>query len=171
MKRLLSALLLTAALGSAEQTPFRLDSGEFQWIDFRVNQVPTEVDCRFRVVRGDASVHMELLSEREFDQLNKGGTHATLAVSDDGKFGRIRRLLDWRGRYVVAVVNKRGARPALVTFELRTDVNPNSNVSARELSPERRLAVIAISFGIFFAIVAFCGWKMMRAFSSGRSTP
>jgi len=171
LKRLLSVLLLTAAFGAAEQTPFRLDSGEFQWIDFRVNQVPTEVDCRFRVVRGDPTVHMELLSVQEFDQLNRGDTHATLAVSNDGKAGRIRRLLDWRGRYIVAIVNKRGARPALVSFELRTDVNPNAQVSARELSPERRMAVIAISFGIFFAIVAFCGWKMMRAVSSGRSTP
>jgi hypothetical protein len=171
LKRFFSVLLLTAAAGAAEQTPFRLDSGEFQWVDFRVNHVPTEVDCRFRVVRGDASVHMELLSEREFDQLNKDDSHATLAVSQDGKSGQIRRLLDWRGRYIVAIVNKRGARPALVSFELRTDVNPNAQSSARELSPERRLTVIAISFGIFFVIVAFCGWKMMRAVSSGRSTP
>jgi hypothetical protein len=40
---------------------------------------------------------------------------------------------------------------------------------ARVLPPGRRLAVILISFGIFFGLVTWSGWRLWRAAGAGRS--
>ena len=160
---MLLALLAGTATAATGQTAFRIEPGDFRWLPFTVNQIPTEVDCRFEVIQGDASVHMELLPMSEFQLLNKGREHDTLAVSDDARSGAFRRIVDTRGQYAVALVNKRGARPAMVSLELHTDLNPNADVVAKMLPPERRLVVILISFGIFFVTVTWSGIKLVRA--------
>ncbi|HVW87814.1 MAG TPA: hypothetical protein VHB50_24180 [Bryobacteraceae bacterium] len=161
--KLLIALLLAAPLLPAQQRPFRLDPGEFRWVPFTVKQIPTEVDCRFQVLRGNASVHMELLPMREFRRFNRGHEHETLAVSPDSRAGSFRRVVDERGQYAVIVINEKNAPPALVTLELRTDLNPNADVIARELPPGRRLGVILISFALFFTMLFWFGLKLLRA--------
>lgn len=165
MKWLLLAVAAGAMAFGAEPgpTPFRLDPGEFRWFPFTVKQVPTEVECHFEVVRGQASVHMELLPMSEFRRFSRGREHDTLAVSDDGRSAGFRRMMDTRGQYAVVVINKRGAAPAMVSLEVRTDLNPNADVVAKMLPPERRLVVILISFAIFFVTVTWSGLKLIRA--------
>ncbi|MDE3196558.1 MAG: hypothetical protein KGN84_09455 [Acidobacteriota bacterium] len=148
---------------AASPAPFRLDPGEFRWIPFTVNQIPTEVDSHFQVIRGEPAVHMELLPMAEFRQFNRGREHETLAVSGTGRAAGFRRVLDSRGQYVVVVINESRSTPALVTLEVRTDLNPNADVIAKTISPQRRLAVILISFALFFATVTWTGIKLLRA--------
>ena len=154
--------LLSVNVFGVTPASFRLDPGDFRWIPFTVNQVPTEVDSSFQVTRGDASVHMELLPMGEFRRFNRGREHETLAISENGRAGSFRRVLDTRGQYVVVVINKSNARPVTVTLEVRTDLNPNADVSARTISPQRRLAVILISFAIFFGTVTWAGVRLLR---------
>jgi len=160
---LIFLLLASTGAVNAQQVPFRLDPGEFRWIPFTVNQIPTEVECHFNVVKGEASVHMELLPMTEFRRFNRGREHETLAVSDDARSATFRRIVDTKGQYAVVVVNKAGALPAMVSLEVRTDLNPNADVVAKMLPPGRRLAVIAISFAIFFVTVSWSGFKLIRA--------
>jgi hypothetical protein len=163
MKWAVALLLLAGTAFGAEQASFRLDPGEFRWFPFTVKQVPTEVDCRFEVVKGEASVHMELLPMSEFRRFSRGREHETLAMSDDAHSAGFRRMMDSRGQYAVVVINKRGAPTAMVSLEVRTDLNPNAHVVAKMLPPERRLVVILISFAIFFVTVTWAGLKLARA--------
>ena len=160
------ALLLLFLAGTAfgaEQAAFRLDPGEFRWFPFTVKQVPTEVNCHFEVLKGEASVHMELLPMSEFRRLNRGHEHETLAVSDNARSAGFRRMMDTRGQYAVVVINKRGAPVAMVSLEVRTDLNPNAEVVAKMLPPQRRLVVILISFAIFFVTITWAGLRLARA--------
>jgi len=72
-------------------------------------------------------------------------------------------MVDARGQYAVVVQNRAGAPPAMVSLEVRTDLNPNADVVAKTLPPERRLVVILISFAIFFITVTWSGIKLVRA--------
>ena len=163
MKWAVALLVVAGSAFGAEPAPFRLDPGEFRWFPFTVKQVPTEVDCHFEVVKGDASVHMELLPMSEFRRFSRGREHETLAVSEDAHSAGFRRMMDTRGQYAVVVINKRGAPPAMVSLEVRTDLNPNADVVAKMLPPQRRLVVILISFAIFFVTVTWAGLKLARA--------
>lgn len=164
MKRLFIAFLLAFSASAEESHPlaFRLEGGDFRWIPFTVRQVPTEVDCRFEVLQGDATVHVELLPMSEFRLFNRGRKHETLAVSPDTKKASFRRIVDRPGQYAVVVKNAKDAPIATVSLEMSTDVNPNSRVVAKELPPRRRLVTILVSFLLFFAMVAFAGLKLLR---------
>jgi hypothetical protein len=160
------ALLLAAAVPSHDVgQPFRLESGDFRWIPFTVRQTPSEVDCRFEVVKGNASVHVELLPMSEFRLFNRGREHDTMALTPDGHSGEFRRIIDVRGQYAVVVENARGAPPATVLLHVQTNVNPGADV-ARTLSPARRFTVVVISFAFFVVTVAWSGRKLMRAMRS-----
>lgn len=155
--------LLLAAAGSMDTgQPFRLAPGDFRWVPFTVRQIPSEVDCHFEVIKGNPSVHLELLPMSDFRLFNRGQEHDTMAVTPDGTTGDFRRIIDARGQYAVVVQNARGAPPATVLLRVRTKLNPGADV-AQSLSPRRRLAVIGLSFAFFFVTVAWSGRKLIRA--------
>src|SRR5580704_7439784 len=93
------ALLFAAADQSQDAgQPFRLEPGDFRWVPFTVRQTPSEVDCRFEVVRGNPSVHVELLPMSEFRLFSRGREHDTMALTPDGRSGEFKRIIDVRGR-------------------------------------------------------------------------
>jgi hypothetical protein len=100
----------------------------------------------------------------EFRQFNRGRKHETLAVSPDAASGEFRRIVEERGQYAVVIVNQKKAPAATVSLDVSTDLNPSAGI-ARELPAGRRLAVILISFALFFATVTWAGIKLMRAVS------
>ncbi len=160
-----AVLLLLLAATPAPQA-IRLESGDYRWIPFTVTHLPTEVRCSFEVLQGEPSVHMELLPMSEFRAFNRGHRHQTLAVSPNSRTGAFRRVIDRRGQYAVVVKNERNAPPVTVSLEVRTDLTPEVSLPARELPPQRRLTVILISFGIFFATITWSGLKLIRAISN-----
>jgi hypothetical protein len=165
MSLLIMAGLLMAAASQQDDAgqPFRLESDDFRWVPFTVRQTPSEVDCHFEVIQGDASIHIELLPMSEFRLFSRsrGREHDTMALTPKGRSGEFRRIIDVRGQYAVVVENARGAPPATVMLRVQTNINPGD--MARILSPERRLTVILISFAFFFVTVAWSGRKLVKA--------
>jgi hypothetical protein len=155
--------LLMLAVPQSRQA-FQLEPGGWRWIPFTIRQIPTEVDCRFEVLKGNPSVHVELLPMSEFRQFNRGRRHDTLAESPDAASGEFRRIVEERGEYAVVIVNARNAPAATVSLDVSTDLNPGAGI-ATELPAGRRLAVILISFAVFFTTVTWAGSKLMRAVS------
>jgi hypothetical protein len=164
MRLLVLGLLVATAL---QATPFRLDPGEYRWLSFTVKKIPTAVDCKFRVLSGRATVHMEVLTMPEFRRFYRGQDHEMFASSPNGQKGEIRQMVDERGEFAVIVRNEDRAPTAIVDLEVSTDVNPSPESMARVLPPGRRLAVILISFGIFFGLVMWSGWRLWRAAGAG----
>ncbi len=164
-----AALLLLAAddpqpdCATHAAQPIHLDAGDFRWVPCTLRQVPSEVDCRYQVLQGQATVHVELLPMTEFRAFSRGREHNTMATTPDGRTGEFRRIVDQRGQYAVVVENARGARPVTVMLYVRPNINPGAD-AARTLSPARRLTVIAISFAFFFVTVALSGRRLLRAF-------
>lgn len=168
---LLSGLLLASAFAqpafaaATAGQPFRLEPGDFRWVPFTVRQTPSEVECRFDVLKGNPSVHLELLPMSEFRLFDRGEEHDTLAVTPEGRTGEFRRIIDARGEYAVVIENSTGSAPATVRLRVETTVNPGADV-ARTLSPQRRIAVVALSFAFFFAALMWPGRRLFHAMRS-----
>ena len=158
--------MLIALLLAAQQPPVRIEPGEYRWVNLTVHQTPTEIDCRYDVVSGRPTVHVELLPMPEFRLFVRGLTHGSLASTKDSLSGSIHNVVDESGQYAVVVVNEKGAPPAMVSLDVRTDVNPAPRTLARELPAKRRLAVILISFALFFVTVTWAALKLARAMRS-----
>lgn len=161
----IAAVALLVAAGDKPPNagqPVTLDAGDFRWVDVTVRQTPAEVDCSYQVVRGDGSVHVELLPKGELRAFSRGRDHDTMAMTPDGSDGEFRRIVDQPGHYVVVLENAPRARPATVLLDVKTNFNPGADV-ARTLPAARRVTVIAISFAVFFATVAWSGRRLLRA--------
>jgi hypothetical protein len=154
--------LFTLQLFALQQAPFRLEPGEFRWIPFTVNQTPTEIACRFQVMAGGPTVHLELLPMSDFRLFNRGRRHETLAASPRSQAGSFRQTVDDRGQYAVVVVNEKNAPAVMVSLEVSTEVNPSRRVVSRELPAGRRMTVILISFALFFVTVTWSALKLLR---------
>jgi hypothetical protein len=157
---LIFALLFAGAATQDAGEPFRLEGGDFRWIPIKVRQTPLEVDCHFKVVSGNATVHMELLPLSEFRLFDRGQEHETMASTPDNREGEFRRVIDTRGQYAVVVENKRGSPPVSVLLRVETNLNPEADV-AQTLPRGRRLAVILVSFAFFFVTLAWSGHKLL----------
>lgn len=157
--------LLLAATTPAPQA-MRLEPGDYRWVPFTVKQIPTEADCKFEVLQGGPTVHLELLPMSEFRAFSRGKEHETLAISPESMKGAFRRMIDRPGQYAVVLRNSSKTGPVTVSLEFSTDLNPNANVVAQELPRRKQLMVILISFGVFFAMVSWSGVKLIRGLKS-----
>ena len=100
---------------------------------------------------------------RDFRLMVRGLRHESLAISREAQNAEFRRIVDFKGQYAVVLTNRKDAGPVAVSFEVRTDVDPAGATVAQTLPPQRKLAVILISFSLFFAAVVWSGMKLMRA--------
>ena len=93
MKLLVSGILLAAAMHAQVQS-LRLEPGEYRWNRFSVEKTPMAVDCRFRVLQGGATVHMEVLRAVEFRKFIRNREYDMFASTPDGRAGQIQRIFD-----------------------------------------------------------------------------
>lgn len=149
-------LLLAAGLSAA---PFRLEPGDNRYVPVKVSRVPTLVVGHYKVLSGGAGVHMEFMSEWSYRRFSRGRKYERIAESDPGPEGEIRQTLGETGWVYVVLLNDAHAAAALVDIDIHTELTPD----ARVLPPERRLTVILVSFGIFFGLVSWSGWRLWRA--------
>jgi hypothetical protein len=156
---ILCGLALTAALQAA---PFRLDPGDNRYIQFNVTRIPTLIECRYRVLKGDSPVHLEILSDSEYRRFARRREYESLLILPEQSSGELRRLFDERGRFDAMLVNT-GTSPVLVDMEVRTDVDPPFDAQAQTVPPQKRLTVILSSFAVFLAVVFWAGAKLLRA--------
>jgi hypothetical protein len=152
----LAALLLAA---TAPDQSYRLDPGDFRWIQFSVGNIPVGVTCRFQVLQGDASVHAELVRMSEFNLFKNGRKYDTMAFTATGKSGEFRRVIDGRGQYAVIIANEDHAPPAVVSLQMDTNAGPN----ARTLPAGRQLTVVLTGLAFFFITVGWSTRKLVLA--------
>ncbi len=158
--------ILLAASGSAgpgASQAIRIDAGEFRWWPLHVRKAPSEIICRFEVLHGAGTVHAELLGEHEFRQFVRGRPYDKLIGTPAAANAQFSQIVQDRGDYAVVIMNNAGAPPAIVSMYIETRLATESGGIARTLPPERRLAVILISFAIFFISAGWSGLRLIRA--------
>jgi hypothetical protein len=161
MRLLLLALLLASF---AQAAPFRLEPGDNRYVPVKVTRIPTLVAGHFRVLQGAPTVHMEFMTEWAYRRFSRGRDFDSIASSPEGRDEEIRQTIGETGWVYVVIVNESKTAGAVVDLDIHTELTPD----ARVLPPERRLTVILVSFGIFFALVSWSGWRLWRAAGMAR---
>lgn len=166
------AVLLAAAAGpgvSGSSQAIRLDPGEFRWWPLHVRKAPSEIDCRFEVLRGGATVHAELLRQYDFRQFVRRRPYEKLTGTAQGGNGSFSQIVPDRGDYAVVIMNRASAPVAVVSMYIEAKVSAEGSGIARTLAPGRRLAVILISFAIFFVSAGWSGHRLIRGMKNSAS--
>ncbi len=170
MRRLLLVGVLSVLARGALLLDEAVEVPPGDWRAFRIllQQRPAEVSCSFTVVEGRSGVRVAILQAREYGRL-RAGRPARLRVSTVfQRVGGFRQALSEPGEYVLIVDNRRDMQaPAVV--HLRVSVAFLPHPGARTLPPERRMAVVALSLALFFAIVLWSGRRLLRAMREQKS--
>lgn len=161
----MSAVFALALLAPESQTitdeVFQIPAKEWRYVAVGVKQVPVTVQCDFGVISGSGEVRVALVNADGLDDWKQGSRDAASAgkPARQGGFSRVVSVPD---EYAVIVENG-GRGQASVRLRVSLDFSGRGQPQARYLSPQRRLAVIAISATVFFAIVSYSAKKLLGA--------
>jgi hypothetical protein len=136
---------------------------DYRWVQVVVKRIPTLIDCSFEVVTGTPTVHVELVTERDFRQFSRRLTYETLEATETGHSGRFQRLMETPGVYRVLIRNSRGAAPVAVSLAVHTEVDPQGDNVSSGVTPLRRFVVVLASLMIFSGTVMWSGRRLVRA--------
>lgn len=139
---------------------------DYRWVPVIVRRTPTAIECRFEVVTGQPTVHVELVTESDFGLFSRHRAYQALEATKSGNSGGFARTIDTAGRYRVLIRNDRGAPPAAVSLLVRTEVDPPFTTSSIGVTPRRRLVVILASMTLFIGTVLWSGRKLLRAYKN-----
>ena len=153
-------LLLLAASSRVElvNQTYRIPANDWRFVDLGLRQRSALVRANF-VVESGPPVQLLLMEQADMERLNRGETHGVVLATAVGPAGHLAVHPDKPGDYVVVVENRSGA---LGTSAVRLRVSVDF-VEATQISPERQLAVITISFAVFFGIVTYSARRLWQA--------
>ena len=162
----LAWILLLNAATKVELTDevYRIPRNEWWWVEVNLRQRPAQVLATYEVQSGPRKVRVALMTRDDLERLNNDLPHGVLAVSEPAKSGslayRVRRL----GDYVLLVDNRvDGNQPAAVHLRIALDFAAPPEPEPSQISAQRQLAVIVMSFAFFAAVVTYSAKRLWRA--------
>jgi hypothetical protein len=171
MKLLILAALAASGYAQLTDVPLRdpsqvftLRPGDYKWLPVMVRHPPTAIDCRFEVVSGGPTVHVELLSVQDFIRFARGHDYESLALTKPSGNGGFRRMIETPGQYRILIENDKNAIPAAVSLTIRTEVDPSPATVSVGLSLRRKVGIIFTGLTLFFATVFWSGRRLLRAY-------
>lgn len=137
---------------------FQIPANDWRFVDLGLRQRSALVRANF-VVESGPPVRLLLMEQADMELLNRGEAHGAVMATPVGPAGHLAVHPGKPGDYVVVIENRTG-RDESSRVRLRVSVD---FVESTQLTPERQLTVVAISFAVFFGIVAYAGRRLMQA--------
>jgi len=132
---------------------FEIPANDWRYVP--LNRESALVSCDFQS-GPDARVRVALLTRGELDARRAGRDYEEIGATPVGPRGILRVAVHEPDAYVL--IENRAPQPAKVHLRVFLE-----EPQVRYLSRGRQLAVIVISFGVFFAIVSFSARKLLKA--------
>ena len=159
------ALLLLASTQRVEivNGPFEIPPGKWYQVGLGLRQGrPVVVSADFELHKGP-HIRLEFLRREDLQQRLEGRPNSFLAMTALGRSGHLRYLVRERGYYVIFLDNRQGTQTVTGHLHVEEDFGPRRIPEVSQLSPQRQIAVIVISFAVFFAIVTYSARHLLRA--------
>jgi hypothetical protein len=145
---------------------YRIPAGEWRYAPVLLLQRPAMVSADFREETGDGQTRVALMRKEDVERLRNGRPHGMLAVTAPGASGHLHAFVHTPGEYAIVVDNE-SDKPSAVRLSVWLDFGASRGPTVTSISPRRRLAVILISFAVFFGIVSWSARTLLRNIRAG----
>lgn len=155
-------LLVSAPTASFDRT-VRVPPADIRGLELTIKNRPGTIDLRYRVAQRDARVRAVVLAKADQPRFRAGRTVAELASTPYAPEGSLKVHLVTPGDYVIILDNRPQAKQETqvqVRGQIAYDPEP---VTAWELPPQRKAAVMAASLAAFFALFWWSGRRVVSA--------
>jgi hypothetical protein len=160
---LLILLLAAATRVEVADAVYTIPAAEWRYVPVEVSQTPAVVNCDFQVLTAGGEVRAALLSRADRERLRADQPHGFLTATPLETSGRLHYRLLQGGEYAIVVVNRAARAAVRVHLRVSLDSAGRPAQGVGRLSPQRQLAVILISFAVFFGIVTWSAAKLLKA--------
>lgn len=159
----LAALVLVASSARVALVDevFQIPASDWRYVPVLVREKTALVAVDFHERSGSPEIRVALLRKGDVERLRGGRPHGMLATAGPAPAGRLRYPAAEPGEYAIVVENG-GDRPAAVHLRAWLDFGARPGPAVSRVSPPRQLAVILISFAVFFGIVTWSARTLLR---------
>jgi len=163
-KGLALAWSLAAAPTSVELVDevYQIPANQWRYVDFTLKQQPALVSATFQVLTGSQQARIALMRSQDLERLRGDQPHGVLALTPLASSGNLNYYVHWPDDYAI-VVDNRAAQSSAVHLRISLEFGGSPGPAVTRLSPRRQLAVILISFAVFFGIVSYSARRLWRA--------
>jgi hypothetical protein len=156
--------MLLAAPTSVELVDevYQIPANEWRYVDFTLKQQPALVSATFQVLTGSQQARIALMRSQDLERLRAGQPHGVMAVTPLASHGNLSYYVHWPDDYAI-VVDNHASQPSAVHLRISLEFGGSPGPAVTRLSSRRQLAVILISFAVFFGIVTFSARRLWRA--------
>jgi hypothetical protein len=154
----LALLLVAAGPRLVLDDTIELPRAEWRYVDIAAAEPKAVINCEYLVVSENTPVRVVWLARADLEAFRAGRVR-TIAATSFGLDGKLRHFAPTAGDYAIVVESEPGSRSRA---KVKLKVWLESAVSPKYVSPQRRLAVIAISSVVFFSIVSISAFKLRR---------
>lgn len=162
-------LLLLAASGPI---PFdrkvRIPAADSQGLELTVRNRPGAVSLRYHMIQGEAGIRAVVIAKADQPRFRNGRPVKELASTPYARSGQLKVHLTTPGDYVIILDNRAEARASAhvqVSGHVTYDREP---VTAWELPPLRRYAVVALSLALFLGVGWWSGSRVVEGINGQR---
>jgi len=143
---------------------FEIPGSDWKYVELDLRQQPATVMANFHVEAGAGDVRIALMTRDNLERLRDDAPHGVIAVTEAGMHGSFEYRVRSRGSYAVVVDNRspKGKRSA-VRLRVSLEFARRGVPDVTQLSPERQLTVIAISFLFFVSVVTYSARRLLKA--------
>jgi hypothetical protein len=130
-------------------------------VEVPIGEHGTTVHCSFDVQTKGAKIQVLLMPRSQAERFSRGRYVSALYLTDFETSARFRYRVPEAGDYVIVLDNRRDSRRA-AEVAVRIDLAPPGSVDVRELPPERRRLIVALSLAFFGAVVVFSARQFLK---------
>lgn len=159
------ALLFLAAATHVDLVDdvYRIPAGQWRYVELSLRQKPAFVAADYQVRSGSRQLRLALIRRDDLERLREDRPSGVLAATDPAGAGRLRYQVRVAGDYVLLIDNREGRdQPAEAHLRVALDFSAPPGPAVSRLSLPRQIAVIAISFAVFFGIAGFSARRLLR---------
>jgi hypothetical protein len=159
--------MLLAAPTSVELVDevYQIPANDWRYVEVSLKQQPALVSASFQVVTGAGQARIGLMRGEDLERLRAGQPHGVLALTPLASSGNLSHYVHVPDDYAI-VVDNHAAEPSTVHLRVSLEFGGGPGPAVTRLSARRQLAVILISFAVFFGIVSYSARRLWRAIKS-----
>ena len=156
-------LLLAASSVDLVDEVYHIPAAEWKYVEINLRQQPALVSASFDVAGGAGAVRLGLMTRADLEHFRNDLAHGVLALTPTGHGGQLSYRVREPADYVLVVDNRADTtHAAAVHLRVALDFGQSAEPVIQQITPQRQLTVIVISFLFFFAVVTYSARKLLR---------
>ena len=150
-------LLLAPARVPVVDQVYEVPANDWRFVQPQLPRKAAYIHAHYDVQGGSHSVALSMMPREDLERLFRGKPHDSVAGTPEGDGGDLNFEMRELDDYCFVMLNH-GSGSTLVHLRIWLEFP-----GVTQLSPQRQITVVIISFAVFFAIAGFSARRLLRA--------